>query len=53
MSLCESKIVFLVDFLVVDTGDTNLSLILGRPFLNTSKAIIDLFEGNLTRLLLS
>ena len=40
--------VFLVDFVVVDTGDTDLSLILGRPFLNTSKAIIDVFEGTLT-----
>ena len=34
--------------MVVDTGDTDLSLILGRPFLNTSKAIIDVFEGTLT-----
>ena len=40
--------VFLVDFVVVDIGNTDLSLILGRPFLNTSKAIIDVFEGTLT-----
>ena len=39
---------FLVDFVVVDIGDTNLSLILGRPLLNTSKAIIDVLEGTFT-----
>ena len=42
------KFVFPIDFLVIDTGCADVSLILGRPFLNTSKAVIDVFEGKLT-----
>ena len=42
------KFVFPVDFLVIDTGSVDVSLILRRPFLNTSKAVIDVFEGKLT-----
>ncbi|CAN0898425.1 hypothetical protein LINGRAHAP2_LOCUS19702 [Linum grandiflorum] len=43
-----SNFVFCIDFVVVETGDEDISLILGRPFLRTSKAIIDVFEGTLT-----
>jgi hypothetical protein len=38
-----------VDFLVLDMGDENRkSMILGRPFLATAGAIIDVREGTLT-----
>ena len=36
-----------VDFLIMDMGDkTSSPIILGRPFLHTTGAIIDLMEGN-------
>ncbi|KAD6796323.1 hypothetical protein E3N88_07219 [Mikania micrantha] len=41
--------VFPVDFVVMDMeADTAVPSILGRPFLSTAKAIIDVFEGKLT-----
>ncbi|GJR17736.1 reverse transcriptase domain-containing protein [Tanacetum coccineum] len=40
---------FLVDFVVVNfEPDTRVPIILGRPFLRTAKALIDLYEENLT-----
>ncbi|KAL4373623.1 hypothetical protein AHAS_Ahas05G0100300 [Arachis hypogaea] len=36
------------DFLILDTGeDENASIILGRPFLSTGRALIDVEEGEL------
>ncbi|KAI3742924.1 hypothetical protein L1987_60623 [Smallanthus sonchifolius] len=43
------KFVFPVDFVVMDMeADTTVSIILGRPFLRTAKAVIDVFDGKLT-----
>ena len=43
------KFVFLLDFVILDyEQDKHCPLILGRPFLNTSKAVIDVYEGNIT-----
>ena len=43
------KFIFPVDFVVLDfEEDSKCSLILGRPFLNTGKAIIDVHEGTIT-----
>ncbi|KAD6119830.1 hypothetical protein E3N88_11101 [Mikania micrantha] len=43
------KFVFPVDFVVMDMdADTTVLIILGRPFLRTTKAIIDVYEGKLT-----
>ncbi|XP_021975080.1 uncharacterized protein LOC110870188 [Helianthus annuus] len=43
------KFVFPVDFVVLDMdADENILLILGRPFLNTAKALIDVFLGTIT-----
>ena len=43
------KFVFPVDFVVLDMdADTNVPIILGRPFLCTAKAIIDVFDGKIT-----
>ncbi|KAI3712409.1 hypothetical protein L1987_70965 [Smallanthus sonchifolius] len=43
------KFVFLVDFVILDMGvDNRVPLILGRLFLCTAKALIDVFEGKLT-----
>nr|GEV71095.1 reverse transcriptase domain-containing protein [Tanacetum cinerariifolium] len=40
---------FLADFVVVDfDSDSRVSLILGRSFLKTGRALIDVFEGELT-----
>ena len=43
------KFIFLVDFVVLDIEeDREIPLILGQPFLATSKALIDVHSGNLT-----
>ena len=43
------KFIFPVDFVVLDfEADRTCPLILGRPFLNTGKALIDVHEGKLT-----
>ncbi|KAK5835654.1 hypothetical protein PVK06_011348 [Gossypium arboreum] len=43
------KFIFPVDFVVLDIeGDNNTPLILGRPFLTTTKTIIDVGTGELT-----
>ncbi|KAD3337155.1 hypothetical protein E3N88_32675 [Mikania micrantha] len=43
------KFVFPVDFVVMDMeADTNVPIILGRPFLRTAKAVIDVFDGKLS-----
>ncbi|KAD4888324.1 hypothetical protein E3N88_20397 [Mikania micrantha] len=43
------RFVFPVDFVVMDMKvDTAVPIILGRPFLRTAKAIIDVYEGKLT-----
>ena len=41
--------VCLVDFVILDyEQDKHYPLILGRPFLITSKTVIDVYEGNIT-----
>ncbi|XP_035837052.1 uncharacterized protein LOC118484986 [Helianthus annuus] len=43
------KFVFPVDFVVLDMeADEKVPIILGRPFLCTAKAIIDVFDGKIT-----
>ncbi|XP_010272565.1 PREDICTED: uncharacterized protein LOC104608313 [Nelumbo nucifera] len=43
------KFIFLLDFVVLDfEEDHDCTLILGRPFLNTGKALVDVYEGKLT-----
>ncbi|XP_024021746.1 uncharacterized protein LOC112091715 [Morus notabilis] len=43
------KFIFLVDFVVLDMEeDQEIPIILGRPFLATKKALIDVHDGNLT-----
>lgn len=43
------SLVFQVDFVIIDiSGDIEVPLILGRPFLATTKALIDVGEGKLT-----
>ena len=43
------KLVFLVDFVILNmVADDRVPLILGRPFLRTAKALIDVFEGKIT-----
>ncbi|XP_021991882.1 uncharacterized protein LOC110888676 [Helianthus annuus] len=43
------KFVIPVNFVVLDMeADENIPLILGRPFLNTAKALIDVFLGTIT-----
>ncbi|XP_021985639.1 uncharacterized protein LOC110881795 [Helianthus annuus] len=43
------KFVFPADFVILDMeADENVPLILGRPFLNTAKALIDVFLGTIT-----
>ena len=40
------KFIFLVDFVVMDTKeDTQVPLLLGRPFLATGAALIDVKKG--------
>lgn len=43
-----SNFIFPVDFVVMDVIEVNVHLILGCPFLATSKAIIDVGEGKIT-----
>ena len=43
------KFIFPIDFIILDfEADRTCPLILGRPFLNTGKALIDVHEGKLT-----
>ena len=43
------KFIFPVDFVILEfKEDRHCPLILGRPFLNTSRALIDVYEGKLT-----
>ena len=43
------KLIFPVDFVVLDMEkDREIPLILGRPFLATGRALIDVHNGNLT-----
>jgi hypothetical protein len=43
------KFVFPVDFVVLDMEeDEKATLILGRPFLNTARALLDVFDGKIT-----
>nr|GFB30520.1 reverse transcriptase domain-containing protein [Tanacetum cinerariifolium] len=43
------KFYFLADFVILDfVTDTRVPLILGRPFLSTSHALIDVYEGEIT-----
>ncbi|KAK1423916.1 hypothetical protein QVD17_19227 [Tagetes erecta] len=43
------KFVFPVDFVILDMDeDSKVPLILGRPFLATARALIDVFDGKLT-----
>ncbi|XP_021985186.1 uncharacterized protein LOC110881135 [Helianthus annuus] len=43
------KFVFPVDFVVLDMeADERVPIILGRPFLRTAKAIIDIFDGKIS-----
>lgn len=43
------KFILLVDFVVLDMEeDQEISIILGRPFLATGRALIDVHSGNLT-----
>nr|GFA19996.1 DNA-directed DNA polymerase [Tanacetum cinerariifolium] len=43
------KFYFLADFVILDfVVDPRVSLILGRPFLNTAHALIDVYEGEIT-----
>ncbi|XP_076889951.1 uncharacterized protein LOC143568917 [Bidens hawaiensis] len=43
------KFVFPVDFVILDMeADDQVPLILGRPFLRTAKALIDVFDGKIT-----
>ena len=42
------KFIFLADFIVLDMGeDKNIPIILGRPFLATGRAMIDVQKGEL------
>lgn len=43
------KFLFLVDFMVIDINEKlHTQLILGRPFIATSGALIDILEGTVT-----
>ena len=43
------RFIFPVDFVILDfEEDRHCPLILGRPFLNTGRALIDVHEGKLT-----
>nr|GEV85385.1 hypothetical protein [Tanacetum cinerariifolium] len=44
-----SKLIFLVDFVVLEMEEDDLvSIILGRPFLATARAVIDIHKGKLS-----
>ena len=42
------KFIFPVGFIVLDMEDREVPLILGRPFLATGRALIDVQQGKLT-----
>ena len=42
------KFIFLVDFVILDMEDKEVPLILGRSFLATRKALIDVENGELS-----
>ncbi|XP_021986440.1 uncharacterized protein LOC110882825 [Helianthus annuus] len=43
------KFVFLADFVILDMeADERVPIILGRPFLRTAKALIDVYDGKIT-----
>ena len=44
-----ANVAILTDFVILDiTEDDSMSIVLGRPFLNTTGAIIDCNKGNVT-----
>ncbi|GKD38374.1 zf-CCHC domain-containing protein [Tanacetum coccineum] len=44
-----NKFIFLIDFVVLEIDeDERAPIILGRPFLTTAQAIIDVYEGKLS-----
>ena len=44
-----ANVIILTDFVILDIPeDDNISIILGRPFLNTAGAVIDCNKGNVT-----
>ena len=44
-----ANVTILMDFVILDIPeDDSMSIILGRPFLNTARAIIDCNKGNVT-----
>ena len=44
-----ANVTILTDFVILDIPeDDNMSIILGRPFLNTTGAVIDCNKGNVT-----
>ena len=44
-----ANITILTDFVILDIPeDDSMSIILGRPFLNTARAVIDCNKGNVT-----
>ena len=55
VSICEdvpivvANVTILTDFVILEMPeDDNMSIILGRPFLNTAGAVIDCNKGNVT-----
>ena len=49
MPVVVANITILMDFVILDIPeDVSMSIILGRPFLNTAGAIIDCTKGNVT-----
>ena len=48
-----TNVTILTDFVILDISeDDSMSIILGRPFLNTAGAVIDCNKGNVTFLLM-
>ena len=49
MPVVVANITILTDFVILDIPkDNSMSIILGRPFLNTGRAVIDCNKGNVT-----
>ena len=49
VSVVVANITILTDFIILDIPeDDSMSIILGRPFLNTAGAVIDCTKGNAT-----
>ena len=49
-----AKVTLLTDFFILDIPkDDSMSIILGRPFLNTAGAVIDCNEGNVMLIVMS